>query len=113
VVMFALKIWRHYLNGDRCKIYTDHQRLKYFFTQKELNMRQMRWLELIKDYDCKINYYPNKANIVADALSRKSTMELAAFGISQPQLIKEFIGMRLEVVGEGTPAYLVSLMVQS
>jgi hypothetical protein len=113
VVMFALKIWRHYLNGDRCEIYTDHQSLKYFLTQKELNMRQMRWLELIKDYDCKINYYPSKANIVANALSRKSTVELATFGISQPQLIKEFTGMRLEVVGERTPAYLVSLMVQS
>ena len=62
----------------------DHQSLKYFFTHKKLNMRQRRWLELIKDYDCKINYHPSKANIVADALSRKSTMELAALGISQP-----------------------------
>jgi hypothetical protein len=72
-VVFALKIWRHYLYGEKCEIYTDHKSLKYFFTQKELNMRQRRWLELIKDYDCEINYHPGKANVVADALSRKST----------------------------------------
>jgi hypothetical protein len=90
----------------------DHKSLKYFFTQKELNMRQRRWLELIKDYDREINYHPGKANMVADALSRKSTVELAALGISQPQLIKEFTGMGLEVVGEGTPIHLANLMVQ-
>ena len=57
-VVFALKMWRHYLYGERCKIYTDHKSLKYFFTQKELNMRQRRWLELIKDYDLEILYHP-------------------------------------------------------
>ena len=72
-VVFALKIWRHYLYGEKCEIYTDHKSLKYFFTQKELNMRQRRWLELVKDYDCEINYHPGKANVVADALSRKSS----------------------------------------
>ncbi|KAL4017963.1 hypothetical protein IC575_021546 [Cucumis melo] len=70
-VVFALKIWRHYLYGEKIQIYTDHKSLKYFFTQKELNMRQRRWLELVKDYDCEILYHPGKANIVADALSRK------------------------------------------
>jgi hypothetical protein len=69
-------------------------------------MRHMRWIELIKDYDCKINYHPRKANVVTDVLSRKSTVELAALGISQPQLIKEFTGVGLEVVGEGTPIHL-------
>ena len=82
--MFALKIWRHYLYGKRYEIYMDHKSLKYFFTQKELNMRQRRWLELIKDYDCEINYHPGKVNVVADVLSRKSTVKLAALGISQP-----------------------------
>ena len=57
-VVFALKIWRHYLYGETCQIFTDHKSLKYFFTQKELNMRQRRWLELIKDYDCTIEYHP-------------------------------------------------------
>ena len=71
-VVFALKTWRHYLYGAQCRIYTDHQSLKYFFTQKDLNMRQRRWLELVKDYDCEIFYHPGKANKVADALSRKS-----------------------------------------
>ncbi|KAL0562094.1 hypothetical protein IC582_002544 [Cucumis melo] len=71
VVVFALKIWRHYLYGEKIQIFTDHKSLKYFFTQKELNMRQRRWLELVKDYDCEILYHPGKANVVADALSRK------------------------------------------
>ncbi|KAL0561189.1 hypothetical protein IC582_001610 [Cucumis melo] len=70
-VVFALKIWRHYLYGEKIQIFTDHKSLKYFFTQKELNMRQRRWLELVKDYDCEILYHLGKANVVADALSRK------------------------------------------
>jgi hypothetical protein len=101
------------LYGGRCEIYTDHKSLKYFFTQKELNIRQRMWLELIKDYNCEINYHLGKANVVADALSRKSMVELATLGISQPQLIKELVGMGLEVVGEGTPINLANLMVQS
>ncbi|KAI3818148.1 hypothetical protein L1987_11951 [Smallanthus sonchifolius] len=67
------EIWRHYLYGAKCTIYTDHKSLKYFFDQKDLNMRQRRWLELVKDYDCDILYHPGKANVVADALSRKSS----------------------------------------
>jgi hypothetical protein len=74
-------------------------------------MRQRRWLELIKDYDCEINYHHGKANIVADALSRKSTVELAALEISQLQLVKEFTEMGLEVVEKGTPIHLANLMV--
>nr|GEY86938.1 reverse transcriptase [Tanacetum cinerariifolium] len=73
-VVFALKIWRHYLYGETCDIFTDHKSLKYIFTQKELNMRQRRWLELLKDYDTNIQYHLGKANVVADALSRKSGM---------------------------------------
>jgi hypothetical protein len=71
-VVHALKIWRHYLIGNKCDIYTNHKSLKYFFTRAELNMRQRRWLDLIKDYDLNIQYHPSKANIVADALSRKN-----------------------------------------
>ena len=71
VVVFALKICRHYLYGEKCDIFTDHKRLKYFLTQKELNMRQHCWLELIKDYDLTIHYHPGKTNVVADALSQK------------------------------------------
>jgi hypothetical protein len=68
-VVHALKIWRHYLMGKRCELYTDHKSLKYIFTQSNLNLRQTRWLELIKDYDIGINYHPGKANVVVDALS--------------------------------------------
>jgi hypothetical protein len=71
-VVHALKAWRHYLFGNVCNIYTDHKSLKYIFTQPELNMRQRRWLELIKDYNLQVHYHPGKANVVADALSRKS-----------------------------------------
>jgi hypothetical protein len=70
-VIHALKIWRHYLMGNKCDIYTDHKSLEYIFTQLELNFRQRRWLELIKDYDLDIHYHTGKANVVADALSRK------------------------------------------
>jgi len=81
--MFALKIWRHYLYEVSCEIYIDHKSLKYIFTQKELNMQKRRWLELMKDYDITIHYHPGKANVVADALSRKSGGSLSAM-ITRP-----------------------------
>ncbi|GJS58756.1 putative reverse transcriptase domain-containing protein [Tanacetum coccineum] len=68
-VVFALKIWRHYLYGTKCIVFTDHKILQYILHQKELNMRQRRWLELVADYDCEIHYHPGKANVKADALS--------------------------------------------
>ncbi|KAJ0824772.1 putative nucleotidyltransferase, Ribonuclease H [Helianthus annuus] len=74
-VVFALKIWRHYLYGTRCTIFTDHKSLQHIFDQKELNMRQRRWVELLNDYDCEIKYHPGKANVVADALSRKERVK--------------------------------------
>ena len=70
-VVFALRVWRHYLYGSQVQIFTDHKSLKYLISQKELNMRQRRWVELIKDYDCIIDYHPGKGNVVANALSRK------------------------------------------
>nr|GEV16761.1 putative reverse transcriptase domain-containing protein [Tanacetum cinerariifolium] len=70
-VVFALKMWRHYLYGTKCVVFTDHKSLKHILDQKELNMRQRRWLELLCDYDCEICYHPGKENMVADALSRK------------------------------------------
>ncbi|GJX19353.1 putative reverse transcriptase domain-containing protein [Tanacetum coccineum] len=65
------RLWRHYLYGTKCVVYTDHKSLQYILDQKELNMRQRRWIELLSDYDCEIRYHPGKANVVADALSRK------------------------------------------
>ena len=76
-VVYALKIWQHYLYGEKCRIYTDHKSLKYLLTKKELNLRQQRWLELFKDYDCRIDYQPGKANVVADALSRKTVATMS------------------------------------
>nr|GFB26354.1 putative reverse transcriptase domain-containing protein [Tanacetum cinerariifolium] len=70
-VVFALKIWRHYLYGTKCTVFTNHKRLQHILDQRELNMRQRRWLELLSDYDCDIRYHPGKANVIADALGRK------------------------------------------
>ncbi|GJX63744.1 ribonuclease H-like domain-containing protein [Tanacetum coccineum] len=70
-VVFALRLWRHYLYGTKCTVYTDHKSLQYILDQKELNVRQRRWIELLSDYDCVIRYHPGKANVVADVLSRK------------------------------------------
>ncbi|GKD15633.1 putative reverse transcriptase domain-containing protein, partial [Tanacetum coccineum] len=70
-VVFALRLWRHYLYGTKCIVFTDHKSLQYILNQKELNLRQQRWITLLSDYDCEIRYRPGKANVVADALSRK------------------------------------------
>ncbi|GKF90040.1 putative reverse transcriptase domain-containing protein, partial [Tanacetum coccineum] len=74
-VVFALKIWRHYLYGIKCTVFTDHKSLQHILDQKELTMRQRRWLELLENYDCEIRYHPGKANVVADALSQKERIK--------------------------------------
>ena len=71
-IVFALKIWCHYLYGEKFEVYSDHKSLKYIFTQRDLNTRQRRWMEFLEDYDFTLHYHPGKANVVADALSRKS-----------------------------------------
>ncbi|WVZ53404.1 hypothetical protein U9M48_004350 [Paspalum notatum var. saurae] len=103
-VVHALKVWRHYLFGQKCDIYTDHKSLKYIFTQTELNMRQRRWLELIKDYDLEIHYHPGKANVVADALSRKSQISLLRARELPDELAIEFDRLSLGFLNktEGT-----------
>ncbi|WVZ89636.1 hypothetical protein U9M48_036015 [Paspalum notatum var. saurae] len=103
-VVHALKIWRHYLFGNRCEIYTDHKSLKYIFTQNELNMRQRRWLELIKDYDLEIHYHPGKANVVVDALSRKSYVNMAGAFQMPLELCAEFESLNLGFVHHTTVA---------
>ena len=100
VVVHALKIWRHYLYGVHVDIYTDHKSLQYIFKQKELNLRQRRWLELLKDYDVDILYHPGKANVVADALSRKSMGSLTDVQPEGRDMVREIqrlssLGVRL------------------
>ena len=77
-VVFALKIWRHYLYGEQFEVFTDHKSLKYIYTQRDLNMRQRRWMEFLEDYDFTLHYHPGKANAMVDALSRKSQGVLAS-----------------------------------
>ena len=77
-IVFALKIWRHYLYGEQFEMYSDHKRLKYIFTQWDLNMRQRRWMEFLEGYNFTLHYHPGKANVVTDALSRKSRGALAS-----------------------------------
>ena len=98
-IIFALKIWRHYLYGEKCRIFSDHKSLQYIFTQKELNLRQRRWIELLSDYDCTIEYHPGRANVVADALSRKSQGRINAFHASRVPLLTELrsTGAQLEM----------------
>jgi hypothetical protein len=108
-VVHALKVWRYYLMGKHCDVFTDHKSLKYIFTQKELNMRQRRCLELIKDYDMSLQYHPGKANVVADALSHKSYMNGLTAGELPEDLCEQFKELRLEIVLEG---FLASLEVQ-
>ncbi|GKU89663.1 hypothetical protein SLEP1_g3776 [Rubroshorea leprosula] len=111
-VIFALKILRHYLYGETCEIFTNHKSLKYIFTQKELNMRQRRWLELLKDYDLTISYHPSKANKVADALSRKSSSTASSILATQKELLEDLVKLDVELRMDSTTAYLATLSAQ-
>jgi hypothetical protein len=97
-VVHALKIWRHYMIGNKCQIFTDHKSLKYIFTQKDLNLRQRIWLELIKDYDLDIQYHPGKANVVADALSRKGQTNMLIGHLLPQELCWEMAQLNLGIV---------------
>jgi hypothetical protein len=105
-VVHALKIWRHYLMGAHCNIYTDHKSLKYIFTQADLNMRQRRWLELIKDYDLEVHYHPSKASVVADALSRKAPCNCVSMDAKITTLCDELCKLNIEVVSSGALSYI-------
>jgi hypothetical protein len=94
-VFHVLKIWRHYLMIKRCELYTDHKSLKFIFMQSNLNLRQRRWLELIKDYDLGINYHPGKANVVADALTRRSHANQLVGKSIPSELCDEFAKLKI------------------
>jgi hypothetical protein len=112
-VVHALKIWRHYIIGHRCEIYSDHKSLKYIFTQNDLNLRQRRRLELIKDYDLGINYHPGKANVVADALSHKKYYNATFTKRIQPELHKEIKYLNLAIVNDATVAMEVEPILEA
>jgi hypothetical protein len=95
-VVFALIVWRHYLYGTQIQIFADHKSLKYLMSQKELNIRQRRWVELIKDYDCVIDYHPGKANVVVDALSRKGKAVMSEMELKEQESIVELKKMALQ-----------------
>ena len=104
-VVFALKIWRNYLYGFHVDAFTDHKSLQYVFTQKELNLRQRRWLEFDKDYDVSVHYHPIKANVVADALSRLFMGSVAHVEEKRKELVKDFyrlarLGFRLMSISD-------------
>jgi hypothetical protein len=101
-VIHALKIWRHHLMGTKCHIYTDHKSLKYIFTQADLNMRQRRWLELIKDYNLEVHYHPGKANVVADTLSRKVHCSCLSVEAFSETLCGEMRKLNLEIIPQGS-----------
>ena len=95
-MVFALKSWKHYLYGEKFEVYSDHKSLKYIFSQKDLNLRQRRWMELLEDYDFELQYHPGKANVVADALSRKSYDELASLMYREWHMLEDLLEFDLE-----------------
>jgi hypothetical protein len=101
-VVHALKVWRHRFMGAKCNIYTDHKSLTYIFTQADLNMRQRRWLELIKDYDLEVYYHPGKANMVVDVLSRKAHCHCLSIAASNDTLCNQMRKLNLEIVPQGS-----------
>ena len=111
-VVFALNIWRHYLYGEEFEVYSDHKSLKYIFTQRNLNMRQCRWMEFLEDYDFTLHYHPGKANVVADALSWKSRGALASIASREWRMLETVgqFGLQYSEHTQGTLGSLVATL---
>ena len=95
-IVFALKAWCHYLYGEKFEVFSDHKSLKYIFTQRDLNMRQRRWMKFLEDYDFTLHYNPGKANVVADVLSRKSREVLASIASQEWRMLETVGQLRLQ-----------------
>ena len=119
-VVFALKAWRHYLYGETFDVLSDHKSLSYIFTQRDLNLRQRRWLEYLSDYDFSLHYHPGKSNVVANVLSRKNRGMLALMPVHEWQMMEDLVDFRLvftesELEGEsehGSEAAVYHLVAQ-
>lgn len=98
IVIFALKIWRHYFYGNKCDICLDHENLKYILMQKELNMHQRRWFDLLKDYNLNIPYHLTKANVVVDAFNRKQMETIKAFITNKQELLQDLQKLGMEII---------------
>ena len=109
-VVFAMKIWRHYLYDEEFEVHSYHKSLKYIFTQRDLNMRQRKWMEFLEDYDFTLHYHPGKENVVADALSRKSRRALASIASREWRML-EIVGQFGLQYSEQTQGTLGSLVV--
>ena len=109
-VVFALKIWRHYLYGEQFEVYSEHKSLKYIFTQRDVNMRQHRWMEFLEDYDFTLHYHPVKANVVVDALNRKSRGALASIASREWWMLETVgqFGLQYSEHAQGTLGSLVT-----
>ena len=110
VVVFALNIWRHYLYGEEFEVYSDHKSLKYIFTQRDLNMRQRKWMEFLEDYDYTLHYHPGKENVVADTLSWKSRGVLASIASRKWRMLETvgLFGLQYNEQAQGTLGSLVA-----
>ena len=111
-VVFALKIWHHYLYGEQFEMYSDHKSLKYIFTQWDLNMRERKWMEFLEDYDFTLHYHPGKENVVADALSQKSQGALASIASREWQMLETVgqSGLQYNKQAQGTLGSLVATL---
>ncbi|KAG5540501.1 hypothetical protein RHGRI_020647 [Rhododendron griersonianum] len=109
-VVYALKSWRHYLYGEKFEVFTDHKSLKYLFTQKELNLRQRRWMEYLEDYDFTLSYHPGKANVVADALSRKTRGQLARLAMKEWEMVATLNEFQLQPASSEGGACLFAIV---
>ena len=109
-IVFALKVWRHYLYGEQFEVFSDHKCLKYIFTQRDLNIRQHRWMEHLEDYEFTLHYHPDKANVVVDALNRKSWGVLASIASWEWQMLKTLgqFGLQYSDQTQGTFRSLVT-----
>lgn len=112
IIVFALKTWRHYLYGARFDVFSDHKSLKYLFDQKDLNMRQRRWIEFLKGYDFTLQHHLGKANVVADALSQKA-IHVSALMVKELELIEEFYDLSLTMAINKGRISLGMIMVSS